>query len=291
MNDDGQHGDKQPADGYYGAILPPLPAGATVEYYLRVVDLEGQSGSDPGDLEDPAKLHRIVVPQGSPTLRLTELVAANDNGLRDERNQVEDWIEVLNTGSTPVNLGGMALARDYFDRASAWQFPSNRWIQAGQRLIVFCDDDPADGPLHATFKLTRSGDRVFLISTATWAIIDSLSFGPLPADTSFGVLGDGTEARWLAWPTPSAENVPIPPRRNTTSAGPEMFWRFAARSEGAPKVLSMRWLGAMTGNYVVMWSDDLVRWQPTLVPPNSLGEGLYEWSDVSGQPRRFYRVQ
>ena len=291
MNDDGQHGDKLSADGYYGAILPPLPAGATVEYYLRVVDLEGQSGSDPGDLEDPAKLHRIVVPQGDPALRLTELVAANDNGLRDERNQVEDWIEVLNTGSTPVNLDGMALARDYFDRASAWHFPSNHWIQAGQRIIVFCDEDSGDGPLHASFKLTRSGDRVFLIATGTWTIVDSLSFGPLPTDTSFGVLGESAEAQWLAWPTPNTENLPIPPRRHTTTAGPEMFWRLTSPGEGAPKVLSMRWLGGLNTGYTVTWSDDLVTWHPTLVPPNSLGEGLYQWSDVSGQPKRFYRIQ
>jgi hypothetical protein len=291
MNDDGQHGDKLSADGYYGAILPPLPAGATVEYYLRVVDLEGQSGSDPGDLEDPAKLHRIVVPQGDPALRLTELVAANDNGLRDERNQVEDWIEVLNTGSTPVNLDGMALARDYFDRASAWHFPSNHWIQAGQRIIVFCDEDSGDGPLHASFKLTRSGDRVFLIATGTWTIVDSLSFGPLPTDTSFGVLGESAEAQWLAWPTPNTENLPIPPRRHTTTPGPEMFWRLTSPGEGAPKVLSMRWLGGLNTGYTVTWSDDLVTWHPTLVPPNSLGEGLYQWSDVSGQPKRFYRIQ
>jgi hypothetical protein len=290
MNDDGQHGDKESADGYYGAILPTLPAGTTVEYYLRVVDLEGQSGSDPGDLEDAAKLHRIVVPQVRPALRLTELVAANSNGLRDERNQAEDWVELLNTGSTPANLGGMALSRDYFDRGSAWNFPSNHWVQPGQRVIVFCDEDAADGPLHASFKLTRTGDRVFLIETNTWTIVDSLSFGPLPTDTSFGVLGEGAEGQWLAWPTPSTDNLGIPPRRHL-SAGTEMYWRISSTVAGAPKVLAMRWLGIVDSNYTVTWSDDLVTWQATIVAPNSLGEGLYEWSDVSGQSRRFYRIR
>ena len=69
---------------------------------------------------------------------------------------------------------------------------------------MFCDNDLSQGPLHASFKLLKAGDRVFLIQTNTWTIVDSLAFGAMPADTAFGVIGTGTTANWLAWSTPVA---------------------------------------------------------------------------------------
>jgi hypothetical protein len=291
LSDDGRHGDKQPGDGYYGALLPPLPGGAVVEYYVRVVDLEGETGSSPSDPMDASGLHRVTVPQAGSPLRLTELVGANATGLRDERGQYEDWIELLNAGPTAVSLDGLALTKDYFARDSAWHFPSNVWLASGERAIVFCDDDVNQGPLHASFKLTRAGDRVFLMAAAEWRILDSLSFGPLPADTSFGVLGAGTDAQLLAWPTPGAENLPIPPRRAPPGPTPEPFWRCAPTgASGSTNMFTLRWPGPTNAVYRAHGSADLQSWQPSAVAPVHLGEGLFQWSEAATGPGRFYRV-
>ncbi|HEY0551108.1 MAG TPA: lamin tail domain-containing protein, partial [Verrucomicrobiae bacterium] len=259
--------------------------GTELEYWVRVVDNEGQTGSAPKNFEDPAKLYRFVVPPSSPALRLTELVAANNSGLRDERNQLEDWLEVWNSGTSAINLGGYALSLDYFTPSTAWSFP-NRLIQPNERIVVFCDSSVSQGPLHASFKLLKGGDRVFLIQTNTWTIVDSLSFGAMPNDTSFGVIGTGAVASWLAWPTPGAENIPIPPRTNPNSTAPQIFWRMT----GGGQFVAMRWLGATNGVFHVDSSDDLQTWESATPTPTHLGEGLFEWNNPVSGPRRFYRA-
>ncbi len=286
LSDDGLHGDKLPGDGYYGALLPSFPPGTQLEYWVRVVDNEGQTGSAPKNFEDPAKLYRFVVPPSSPALRLTELVAANNTGLRDERNQLEDWVEIWNSGTSVIDLSGYALSLDYFTRSTAWSFPNGQIIQPNERIVVFCDSDLSQGPLHASFKLLKAGDRMFLIQTNTWTIVDSLSFGAMPNDTSFGVIGTGAMANWLAWPTPGAENIPIPPQCHPNSAAPEMFWRTADGGQS----LAMRWFGPTNGVFLIYSSDDLQAWEPAPPTPTRLGEGLFEWSNPVSGPRRFYRV-
>jgi len=286
LSDDGRHGDKLAGDGYYGALLPPFPPGTELEYWVRVVDNEGQTGSAPKNPDDPAKLYRFVVPPPHPALRLTELVAANNTGLRDERNQLEDWVEVWNSGPSAIHLGGYALSLDYFTRSAAWSFPNGRLIQPGERLVVFCDSDQSQGPLHASFKLLKAGDRVFLIQTNTWTIVDSLSFGAMPNDTSFGVIGAGAIANWLAWPTPGAENIPIPPGSYPNSTAPKMFWRTTDYGQS----IAMRWFGPTNGVFLIYSSDDLQTWEPAPPTPTRLGEGLFEWSNPVSGPRRFYRV-
>jgi hypothetical protein len=278
LNDDGESGDKLPNDGYYGAMLPALPPAATVEYYLRVIDVEGQVETSPENAESTRQFHRLAVPVAGSGLRLTELVAANSDGLSDERGQKEDWIELSNLGSTAVSLDGLALTKDYFDHANAWHFPSNVVVQPGQRVIVYCDDDPRHGPLHATFTLLRDGDRVFLVDVASWTVLDSLSFNALPSNTSLGVLGNGVEAQILAWPTPAAENIPLGPS--------DTFWRVTQTATGPQ--LEARWI--LDGDhYAVQSSPDLRTWTP-FAGPSALGEGFYEIKAPLQPSNLFFRI-
>lgn len=56
LSDDGRHGDAGAGDGLYGAVLPALAAEAVVEYYVRVVDLEGGSVTRPSEPESSGDL-------------------------------------------------------------------------------------------------------------------------------------------------------------------------------------------------------------------------------------------
>ena len=120
LNDDGLHGDKLAGDGYYGAFLPSLPQGATVEYWLRAVDLEGQVAVSPNDALTVAHYHHLTVPRRGSDLRLSEVVAFNATGLRDERGQLEDWIELVNTGLAPVSLAEVTIRRRIRRRGARW---------------------------------------------------------------------------------------------------------------------------------------------------------------------------
>jgi hypothetical protein len=282
--DDGRHGDKRAGDGYMGALLPEVAANDTIEFYIRAIDLEGESGTSPDDIS--AELHRVIVPAQYGALRLTEVVAANNSGLRDERNQFEDWIELLNTGSEPVSLKGVALTKDYFDRENVWLFPTNGVIQPNQRLIIFCDDDRTHGPLHATFTLNRTGDRIFLVEEATWTILDSISFEALPENASYGVLGHGAEAQLLAWPTPGDPNQPL----NGGGEQLNVVTSRLLRPVNGTAQLQLRWLTDASAVYRVEHSSDLRTWSPAIELPLDLGEGLNEWTGATSGNSGFYRI-
>ena len=290
LNDDGLSGDKEADDGYFGAMLPALPPGTTVEYYLRVADLEGQTGSSPDDIENTNSLHHVVIPAPGSALRLSELVADNQSGLLDEHGDYEDWIELLNTASTNVCLGGLALTKDLFDASVTWPLP-NVCLAPGGRVVVFCDEKPAQGPLHATFKLTRSGDRVYLVATNSGSILDSLSFSYLPSDTSFGILGGGTEPQLLGWPTPGAANVPFPPSHAPAGPAPEVFGRLTPSGEPNPGSFGLRWWGDTNALYHVEVSTTLTNWAIAPFVPVHLGSGLFRYDDFAPAPGGcFYRT-
>jgi hypothetical protein len=66
---------------------------------------------------------------------LSEFQASNTRTLRDEDGNFEDWIEICNVSSAPVDIGGWSLT-DETGQLNKWQFPSTN-VAAGQFLIVF----------------------------------------------------------------------------------------------------------------------------------------------------------
>ena len=208
LHDDGNAGDAVAADGVFSTLLPDIPPGTRVSYWLRIVDLEGAADTYPAD---PAteELPCLVSPVRPGALRITEVVPANKSGLTDEKGKYADWLEIANCGSSTISLANVALTKDFFGEESAWLFPPEFSLGPGERLVVFCDNDIADGPLHASFRLSRAGDTVLLIGKTpdkNWILYDSLSFGPLPPDTAFGRPTCGDAPTILLWPTPGKPN-------------------------------------------------------------------------------------
>ncbi|HOW64169.1 MAG TPA: CotH kinase family protein [Candidatus Paceibacterota bacterium] len=96
-------------------------------------------------------------------LLITEFMAINDGGLKDEDGQAMDWIEICNPGGQAADLTGWYLS-DEPSRLTKWQFPA-RQIAAGQFLVVFAsgkDRRPAQGNLHANFRLAGEGGYLAL---------------------------------------------------------------------------------------------------------------------------------
>jgi hypothetical protein len=156
-------------------------------------------------------------------------------------------------------------------------------------LVVFCDEDSQQGPCHAPFKLTRTGDRVYLVDLGTGSALDSLSFGLLPTDTSFGIVGVGTEPPLLGWPTPGEPNVPFPPA--LIGPAPELFSHLAGAFEPVPGSFCLRWWGDANALYHVEVSTDLNSRTTAPVPPSHLGQGLFRYVDYAPAPGGcFYRA-
>jgi len=135
-------------------------------------------------------------------LVINEFLASNDSYGQDETGQFADWVEVYNNGSGTVNLTGMHLTDD-LSQPAKWEFPAVL-LPAGERLIVWCDNDSGQGPLHASFKLKASGEEIGLFAPEEFgfAMVDTHSFGPQITDVSEGRVSDGS-AVWVSFDPPT----------------------------------------------------------------------------------------
>jgi len=181
----------------------------------------GPQGTDTscGRLPDGGAWQCLVVPTPgaanssgmsvlSGTLFVNEFMAANRTTIADEAGDFDDWVELYNAGSTAVSLSGLCLT-DNLAQPAKWSFPDTA-VAAGGYLLIWADDEASEGPLHACFNLGAAlGEQLGLFATTGGhaLLIDTLTFGPQRADTSYGRLPDGgPEWQFLSSPTPGAAN-------------------------------------------------------------------------------------
>ena len=142
---------------------------------------------------------------------LNELLALNTKGIQDEAKQFEDWIELSNPTRAAINVSGWYLT-DKLLRPTKWPIPTGTSIPAGGKLLLWCDEDQQDGPLHTNFKLSSTlGEEVWLYKPDGKTLVDHLKFGPQKADISLGRLFDAKQKDyWVSFlrPTPKAANDP-----------------------------------------------------------------------------------
>lgn len=137
---------------------------------------------------------------------INELNAGNTAGLTDESGDFADWLELHNAGDTGVDVSGWTLT-DGTGVRPPWPLPAGTSIDAGGYLIVFCDEEEGQGPLHASFKLARAGETV-TFADPDGAIVDEVTYPPQYGDNvSYGRVPDAS-ANWgqLDPPTPEASN-------------------------------------------------------------------------------------
>ena len=97
-------------------------------------------------------------------LVISEFMASNQSGLRDEDGDDEDWIEIYNPGNSSVNLAGWHLTDDRND-LTKWTFPELA-LEPSQSLVVFASDKDrkvSGTELHTNFKLSTSGEYLGII--------------------------------------------------------------------------------------------------------------------------------
>ncbi len=206
MFDDGLHGDGAAGNQIYGAIIPAKPNGTLVRYYIAAADTIAQTTTYPASA--PADYVAYTVGYKPPAIYVNEILASNLNGIVDELGQHEDWLELRNRDVVPVDLAGMFLS-DNLDRSQFWKIPASTILPPGGHLVFWCDNDPAQGPLHTSFKLTKSDGRVGLFDTVDHGntLIHGFYYGLQNTDVSFGFLPDDSDAPdYIATPTPSAAN-------------------------------------------------------------------------------------
>ena len=159
------------------------------------------SAATPGaENQNPENPEEIV-------LYINEFMALNSVTIQDEMSEYEDWLEIYNPGPGAVDMGGLYLTDD-LTNTTQWTFPDTT-LEAGGFLLVWCDDDTGDGPLHTNFKLSGDGEEIGLFGrlSAGNNVIDSYTFGVQSDDISEGRETDGNPT-WIFFttPTPGASN-------------------------------------------------------------------------------------
>lgn len=205
-------------DGRWTAVLPPQRAGRSVTYALRVGLADGRAVFFPSANQTAPYRYEVggvELPRGpGGDLVINEVMASNATTHADEAGEFEDWVEVYNRGAAPIDLAGYTLSDDPSD-PFAFRLPS-RSLGPGEHLVIWCDGDLTQGPLHAPFRLDKDGGSVVLADAAH--IVDQIDTGVMATDISLGRSTDGAETwDFCARPTPGRANacrgaLPVPAR-------------------------------------------------------------------------------
>ncbi|HIE72074.1 MAG TPA: lamin tail domain-containing protein, partial [Planctomycetes bacterium] len=166
MFDDGLHGDGAANDDTWGVALPPQAPGTLIDYYVEALTSTGAARFEPYTAELERECHHIQVnwPIVPSDISINEFVAQNQTGPVDENGQHEDWLELYNSGTQTIDVGGMWLSDTLTELK--WQIPVNNLIAPNGVLRVWCDEDGTQGPLHANFKLASGGETVVLYAAS-----------------------------------------------------------------------------------------------------------------------------
>ncbi|GAB4312124.1 MAG: hypothetical protein Kow00127_02520 [Bacteroidales bacterium] len=197
LYDDGEHMDGEEGDRIFGAWMPPLDFGQTLSWQIEVESEEGMTLITPC-IPDTIQF----IPSEFPPLRINEFMADNESAVQDEAGEYDDWIEIYNAGEETIWMGDKYLS-DNPEIVGKWRFPDIT-LPAGAFLLVWADNDPGQGELHANFKLNKDGETIILSDNMMtgFQTLDSISFGPQKADTSYGRYPDGEES-WMLFPNPT----------------------------------------------------------------------------------------
>ena len=139
---------------------------------------------------------------------INELMADNETTVTDPQGEYEDWIELHNVTDAPVDMAGRHLS-DESGNMRKWQFPAGAIIPANGYLVVWADEDTTAAPgLHASFKLGKSGETLYLTDTDANLnqVLDSIPYGPQTTDVSYGRSAADADLWSTMSPTPNAAN-------------------------------------------------------------------------------------
>ena len=238
MFDDGKHHDGGANDGVWGGSIAPNASGSTVNYYIEANTTAGVAAYLPRTAEFQAPSYEVTWPKGVSAVRLNEFMASNSTTIPDEKNQFDDWLELYNTSNVGVDIGGLYLTDDPI-KPTKYQIPAKTVVPAGGTVLVWCDEDGTQGPLHANFKLSASGEDILFFAADGKSLLDSFKFGKQYTDVSSGRLYDGKDPWWATFPsaTPKALNQPAAGHR-TYSALDAATHPITLKGVGDPKIAS-----------------------------------------------------
>jgi len=207
----------------YTAQLPAAAVGSVMRFYIEAIrqNAVGTRSYFPAGAEHDV-FYYLTEPQWAESdVVINELMAVNNSTAYDEAGQYEDWIELYNKGTETLDISGYYLS-DKTTNYTKWEIPAGTTINPNEYLIVWADDDAADGPLHANFKLSATGETLTLL-TPNFEIADQIVFEEQTADMGFARVPNGTGDFVIQSPTFAANNNGMTSVQNIQANEPLLF--------------------------------------------------------------------
>ena len=145
-------------------------------------------------------------------IRINEISADNSIYV-NEYYKKNDWIELFNTTSEPIDVAGMYLS-DNLNKPTKFQIARNEGIntivEPYSYLVIWADKLTNLSQLHAPFKLAAEGGYIMLTSEdKTWS--DALYYEPHLGTESVGLYPDGSNEVYVM-------NTPTIAKANTINS-------------------------------------------------------------------------
>ncbi|MBP3715912.1 MAG: CotH kinase family protein [Paludibacteraceae bacterium] len=162
-------------------------------------------------------------------LYLNEICVANKQYVDDYRED-DDWIEIYNDGTSPVDLGGMFIS-DKRTNLTRYQIPTGyeeeTTVPAKGYLILWADaDSSSQGILHTNFQLTTKKGQTVTLSrmvNGELSVIDSIRYEVHTSGNSYSRFSYEGYGAWAltSRPTFALRNV-FAPTHSATLDGLEL---------------------------------------------------------------------
>jgi hypothetical protein len=195
----------------YSGTIPALNATGKIDYYTEVTNTSNVVSRAPFDA--PTDYYSYLLNNDPlPTLKINEFMALNISCCADTDGGVQefdDWIEIYNWGTSPVNLADFYLSDDLanpFNSRIKNINASKTTIPSGGYIVIWADNNRSQGELHLGFGLKAEGEAIGLYYK-DGRTIDSYTFGPQAGNTSMGLTTNGgTTWKFFSPATPGQPN-------------------------------------------------------------------------------------
>ena len=179
-------------------------------YALTDEGFRAVSWYSPGfeNTEEGNRLYRESVSVADGSIVINEIMADPMTGIRDDDDELCDWVELYNTTGRDISLSGLGLS-DNEGKPLKWRFPDDAVIQAHGYYLVFCTgkdrmDTARKNVPHTNFRISAERETIIL-TDSKGHVLDRVMIDNLPLDCSWGRNENG-QMQVFQVPTPTLSN-------------------------------------------------------------------------------------
>ena len=170
---------------------------------------DGAPTADWFDIPTPRVTNGLLIVPADDVV-INECQSSNGGAFLDNAGGADDWVEIHNLGTSPVNLAGYYLT-DRLNNPTKWRFPldagDSTVVAPNGYVVLWADEEGNQGWNHTNFRLNNDGEALVLRSPDGFTIADSVHFGASVLGQSYARLPNGTGPfGWVTDPTPSECN-------------------------------------------------------------------------------------